>query len=97
LVSNGVRHARTPLELILRFDGSCLRIALSDQDPRPPVAEVRHELTEGGSGLSLIETLSTNWGTDLDDARGKTVRLEIDTTVIQTPQDIRPLSLRRGR
>ena len=59
--------------------------------------EERHELSEGGFGLSLIERLSTNWGTDLDDARGKTVWLEIDTTVSQDPDEVRPLSLRRSR
>jgi hypothetical protein len=31
-------------------------------------------------GLSLIDSLSTQWGTDVDDARGKTVWFEIDTT-----------------
>ena len=36
LVSNGVRHAQTGLELVLSFDGSCLRIAVRDGDPRPP-------------------------------------------------------------
>jgi hypothetical protein len=28
----------------------------------------------------LVESLSTNWGTDLADAAGKTVWVEIDTT-----------------
>ncbi len=81
LVSNGVRHARTQLELILSFDGSCLRIAVSDGDPRPPVERVRRELTVGGWGLTLIDSLSTDWGTDIDAPRGKTVWFEIDTTV----------------
>jgi two-component sensor histidine kinase len=80
LVSNGVRHARTPLELTLSFDGRCLRIAVADGDPRPPVVTTRQELTVGGWGLTLIESLSTQWGTDVDEGRGKTVWFEIDTT-----------------
>ncbi|HEY5252508.1 MAG TPA: ATP-binding protein [Acidimicrobiales bacterium] len=83
LVSNGVRHARTQLELVLTFDGSCLRIAVSDGDPRPPVARARQELTVGGWGLALIDSLSTEWGTDVDDGRGKTVWFEIDTDALE--------------
>ena len=88
LVSNGVRHARTLLELLLSYDGSCLRIGVSDRDPRPPVARRRQELTVGGWGLTLIESLSTNWGTDIDETSGKTVWFEIDTS---------DLALSRGR
>jgi hypothetical protein len=86
LVSNGVRHAQTPLELLLSFDGSCLRIAVSDGDPRPPAAKVRQELTVGGWGLALIDSLSTNWGTDIEDTIGKTVWFEIDTTDLHRPR-----------
>jgi two-component sensor histidine kinase len=80
LVSNGVRHARTSLELRLSFDGSCLRIAVADGDARPPVARTREERTVGGWGLTLIDALSTEWGTDVEESRGKTVWFEIDTT-----------------
>ena len=80
LISNGVRHARTTLELILSFDGACLRIAVADGDPRPPVVRARRGLTPGGWGLALVDSLSTGWGTDMAGARGKTVWFEIDTT-----------------
>jgi hypothetical protein len=85
LVTNGVRHAGTSLELVLTFDGACLRIAATDGDPRPPVARNRQELTVGGWGLTLIDALSTEWGTDVYDGRGKTVWLEIDTTRTPSP------------
>ncbi len=80
LISNGVRHAQTTLELILRFDDVSLRVAVADGDPRPPITHARHGLTVGGWGLALIDSLSARWGTDIDDARGKTVWFEIDTT-----------------
>ena len=80
LVSNGVRHARTELELHLSFDGSCLRIAVSDGDTRPPVVHARQEVTVGGWGLALIDALSSSWGTEIEGAGGKTVWFEIDTT-----------------
>ena len=84
LVSNGVRHARTTLELVLSFDGACLRIAVADGDRRPPVTGPRQGLRTGGWGLPLVDALSTEWGTDID-ARGKTVWLEIDTTGARPP------------
>ena len=84
LISNGVRHARTTLELVLSFDGRCLRIAVADGNPRRPEARPRQALTVGGWGLTLIDSLSTEWGTDIDDARGKTVWFEIDTAAIET-------------
>ena len=80
LVSNGVRHAGTTLELTISADGRCLRIGVSDGDPRPPVPRPRRELTVGGWGMALIESLSTQWGTDIDETRGKTVWFEIDVT-----------------
>jgi two-component sensor histidine kinase len=80
LVSNGVRHARTALELILSFDGGCLRIAVRDGDPQPPRVKDRSEFSVGGWGLALVDSLSTEWGTDIDDNRGKTVWFEIDTS-----------------
>ena len=82
LVSNGVRHAGTTLELALSFDGRCLRICVTDGDPRPPMPRARQELTAGGWGLALVDSLSTEWGTDIDDSEGKTVWLEIDTSAI---------------
>ncbi len=94
LVSNGVRHAQTQLELTLTLDGSCLRIAVSDGDPRPPVARPRQELSVGGWGLALVDSLSTEWGTDIDDNRGKTVWFEIDTAASESSAGSRPLSLR---
>jgi len=94
LVSNGVRHAGTQLELSLTLDGSCVRIAVSDGDPRPPVVRVRRELSVGGWGLALIDSLSTEWGTDIDDNRGKTVWFEIDTAANEFSAGSRSLSSR---
>ena len=85
LVSNGVRHAQTALELTLSFDGSCLRIAVADGDPRPPVARTREAPTVGGWGLTLVDALATQWGTDVEETRGKTVWFEIDTTTGHQP------------
>jgi two-component sensor histidine kinase len=88
LVTNGVRHARTGLELVLSLEGRCLRIAVTDGDPEPPRVKDRSELSPGGWGLALVDSLSTKWGTDIDDSRGKTVWFEIDTR--DSPHASRP-------
>jgi anti-sigma regulatory factor (Ser/Thr protein kinase) len=93
LVSNGVRHARTLLELLLSYDGTCLRIGVSDRDPRPPVTRPRQKFTVGGWGLTLVESLSTNWGTDIDETSGKTVWFEIDTTTLDPANRTDPTGL----
>jgi serine/threonine-protein kinase RsbW len=80
LVSNGIRHAQTELELLLTFDGACLRIAVTDGDPRPPIAKARQELAVGGWGLPIVQSLASEWGIDATDTPGKTVWFQIDTT-----------------
>ena len=80
LVSNGIRHAQTELELLVTLDNSCLRIAVTDGDPRPPIAKERQELAVGGWGLPLLQSLATTWGIATTAAPGKTVWFEIDTT-----------------
>jgi hypothetical protein len=84
LVTNGVRHAGTGLELTVSFDGRCLHVGVADGDIRPVsprTARARTvSQTVGGWGLALVDSLSTSWGTDIDDARGKTVWFEIDVT-----------------
>lgn len=80
LVSNGVRHAQTQLELVLTYNGSsCLRISVSDGNSRLPTPKPPTDAAIGGWGLTLIETMSARWGTDVAPNQGKTVWVEIDT------------------
>ena len=44
------------------------------------MARSRTALTVGGWGLTLVDELATEWGTDIVDTQGKTVWFEIDTT-----------------
>jgi hypothetical protein len=37
LVTNGVLHARTPLDVLLEIDDDCVTVLVRDRDPRPPV------------------------------------------------------------
>lgn len=63
LVSNGVRHAKTTLTLVLSFDGSRLYVGVSDHDERPPVLADSSVTSHHGWGLQLISALASDWGT----------------------------------
>ena len=73
LVTNAVRHARTPFTIILRWDGHLFRGEVTDADPRP----LRPRLDAstdglGGRGLLLVREIATAWGVDVHQ-HGKTV------------------------
>jgi GAF domain-containing protein/anti-sigma regulatory factor (Ser/Thr protein kinase) len=78
LVTNGVRHAGTGMQLVLtRQTATQIRVAVTD---KAPAADVRPResdgAAEGGRGLFLVDHLSTGWGSVADGA-GKTVWFEL--------------------
>jgi len=78
LVTNGVRHAGTGMQLVLtRQTATQIRVAVID---KAPAADVRPResdgAAEGGRGLFLVDHLSTGWGSVADGA-GKTVWFEL--------------------
>ncbi len=85
LTSNGVRHAKTGLTLSLAYDGSRLRIGMSDHDKRPPVLSLPSAYTHHGWGLRLINNLSSDWGTFVN-PNGKTVWVDLDADKLSGAQ-----------
>ncbi|MEV1288545.1 ATP-binding protein [Micromonospora sp. NPDC049679] len=72
LVANGVRHARTPMEVTLTLRRPYLHVAVHDGSvaaPRPVTADLS---TTGGRGILLIRELAQRWGT-LPAGNGKVV------------------------
>jgi hypothetical protein len=64
LVTNGVVHARTPLELTVRLSGADLYLAVRDGDPRllaNPGGGVDED-SGYGRGLLIVDTMSDGWG-----------------------------------
>lgn len=64
LVSNVVRHAGTPADLLLRLGPDGVRVAVHDSDPTAPIrppARVDVAL-EGGRGLLLVQAAAHRWG-----------------------------------
>lgn len=79
LVTNVVLHAdgRPVLEVAVEADR--LRISVSDEGGGAPrVRTDNPALADSGRGLLLVDTLSSRWGTDPRDPRGKCVWFELD-------------------
>jgi anti-anti-sigma regulatory factor len=62
LVSNGVRHAGTPLELALARTARYLHIAVRDSNPRPALLQHPSRLSAGGRGLLIVQGTALTWG-----------------------------------
>ncbi len=64
LVTNAVRHAGTPVGLLLRLGRGGVRVAVHDGDPTlPEVVEGPGDLDrEGGRGLFLVAATAQRWG-----------------------------------
>ncbi len=76
LVTNAVRHARSPVELTVANRDGRIRIEARDNStarPAPPRvdAHTRHR------GLLLVQDLSENWGVDVQGHSGKVVWCEV--------------------
>jgi hypothetical protein len=66
LVSNGVRHAGTDLDLTLSRRGRYLHIGVRDtRGAALPRKADRRPDREGGRGLHLIEAYASSWGTSV--------------------------------
>jgi anti-sigma regulatory factor (Ser/Thr protein kinase) len=75
IVSNGVLHAETTMELVVASYDSTIRIELVDRGPGSP--QVRPEPgPTGGYGLRIVEALARRWGVDNHPA-GKIVWFEL--------------------
>jgi anti-sigma regulatory factor (Ser/Thr protein kinase) len=69
LVTNVVRHARTPATLTLCVGGGVLEVAVTDQAEELPLPGAPSELTsvrEGGRGLQLVDRIADDWGVSRD-------------------------------
>ena len=72
LVGNGVRHAHTPLVLVLQVDAGELRVSVTDHAPGAVARRVPEVHAGSGRGLALVEHISDRWGVD-PTGDGKTV------------------------
>ncbi|MDX6225165.1 MAG: hypothetical protein QOE64_1541 [Frankiales bacterium] len=79
LTSNAIGHGQGPVTVIVRYDGSCIRIEVGDGSRELPRQRAPHEADEGGRGMILVEALSRDWGT-IATVDGKRVWCEVALT-----------------
>jgi anti-sigma regulatory factor (Ser/Thr protein kinase) len=77
LVTNGILHARTDLELVVTLGDGVVRIEVADGSPGLPVAKPRSEHAGTGRGLTMVDAVSSQWGFRTAPEGGKTVWVDL--------------------
>ena len=74
LVTNAVRHAATPFEILVDVQHEGVRVEVIDDDAEHP-PEVQHPRPEetNGRGLLIVDELAAGWGSEPLDERSKSV------------------------
>lgn len=62
LVTNGVLHGRTALQLGVVRTADLLLVAVGDANPQPPVPRAQDDEATGGRGLLLVSALADDHG-----------------------------------
>ena len=95
LVTNGLVHADSEVEVRLREYPDRLRVDVRDSDPRPPLpapvfasGETDNE-SEHGRGLLIVDALATSWGNS-PGGRGKSVWFELTRPPTPARDDTSP-------
>jgi KaiC/GvpD/RAD55 family RecA-like ATPase len=79
LATNAVVHSRTAFTIWLRRDGNRVRVAVRDGNDAEPALGDPSELALGGRGLSLVASVSDDWGCE-PVRSGKTVWADLSGT-----------------
>ncbi|MFE2871909.1 ATP-binding protein [Embleya sp. NPDC059259] len=77
LLTNAQLHTDGDVVLAVRRTGRGARLSVTDTDPRMPTRRDTGSEHEGGFGLHILDTLTTDWGVRARRA-GKTVWADID-------------------
>jgi anti-sigma regulatory factor (Ser/Thr protein kinase) len=75
-LTNAIVHAGTSVLLVIRVSPRGVRVEVTDDDSRPPIAARPATDATNGRGLQLLDTLATRWGVE-HHRHGKTVWFEI--------------------
>jgi hypothetical protein len=87
LVSNAVRHGRSPIEVLVTATGSCWLLEVTDAaEGTPPIPDQERDAALGGLGLGLVAKISGAHGWEpLGDGR-KVVWARVDFTSEEAAQ-----------
>jgi anti-sigma regulatory factor (Ser/Thr protein kinase) len=84
LVTNALVHAQPPVIVSVQEQRFNVLVTVSDKSPVPPVA-LPHEVTDvSGRGLSMVEQVSREWGTNPRLDGGKSVWARFDKRIRTT-------------
>lgn len=64
LVTNAVVHARSPLSIVVRAEGSLVHLAVHDESDSQPIVRTPEPMWCGGRGLHLVSKLARCWGVE---------------------------------
>jgi anti-sigma regulatory factor (Ser/Thr protein kinase) len=64
LVTNSVLHGGQPVVVAVDCDGDALQVRVRDGSSVLPARRAVDPGDEGGRGLALVDTLSSDWGVD---------------------------------
>jgi anti-sigma regulatory factor (Ser/Thr protein kinase) len=78
MVSNVIRHARTPLTLCIETYKTFVRLTVTDGALPFDAPTVRADDAESGRGMGIIASISRSWGIGLTPI-GKSIWAEVDT------------------
>jgi PAS domain S-box-containing protein len=73
LVTNGIVHAATELEVVVEATSSWVRVEVGDGDPHLPSRRGYDEQASTGRGLEMVELLADDFGVEPLAERGKRV------------------------
>lgn len=76
LLTNGVLHAGTDLDVVISYDGGAVRFEVQDRSLTLPVPRVPGLEDEGGRGLWMVSQLADRWAVEAR-AGGKRVWFEV--------------------
>ena len=68
LVTNAVRHAGTPITLVVTDGEEGVRVEVEDAGPGFEWPSTKPHVESGGLGLTVVEALSREWGIDRNGA-----------------------------
>lgn len=86
LVTNGILHAGTPLEVGITLLDDAVVVSVHDLDTRRP-EQLPYSGREGGWGLGLVAALATQSSLDPHPDGGKTAWFRLETTALPAVAD----------
>lgn len=62
VVGNAIRHGEAPFVVLVRYDGTCVRVEVGDGSAELPRKLQPGPDATGGRGVHIVETVASDWG-----------------------------------